>query len=111
MFRNSNVNKFFLVSRDREIITVKSLKSKKKKLALTLFYYASREIMVGQFKKAYLHRPIKILHFLTPAIIQINLTSKYLRFFSNKPAASSVTDITRDFLTYHSCSYCSFMVP
>ena len=26
--------------------------------------------MVGQFKKAYLHRPIKVLHFLTPAIIQ-----------------------------------------
>ena len=30
--------------------------------------------MVGQFKKAYLHRPIKILHFLTPAIIQKYLT-------------------------------------
>ena len=26
--------------------------------------------MVGQFKKAYLHRPIKILHFLTTARIQ-----------------------------------------
>ena len=26
--------------------------------------------MVGQFKKAYLHRSIKILHFLTPARIQ-----------------------------------------
>ena len=26
--------------------------------------------MVGQFKKTYLHRPIKILYFLTPARIQ-----------------------------------------
>ena len=30
--------------------------------------------MVGQFTKAYLHRPIKIIHFLTPAIIQKCLT-------------------------------------
>ena len=28
--------------------------------------------MFGQFKKAYLHRPIKILNFLTPAGIQKN---------------------------------------
>ena len=33
--------------------------------------------MVGQFKKAYLHRPIKILHFLTLARIQ-----KYLLQFN-----------------------------
>ena len=30
--------------------------------------------MVGQFEKAFLHRPIKILHFLTPARIQKCLT-------------------------------------
>ena len=30
--------------------------------------------MVGQFKKAYLHRPTKILHFLTPAKIPKCLT-------------------------------------
>ena len=30
--------------------------------------------MVGQFKKAYLHRPVTILHFLTPARIQKCLT-------------------------------------
>ena len=30
--------------------------------------------MVGQFKNAFLHRPIKILHFLTPARIQKCLT-------------------------------------
>ena len=54
MFRNSKVNKtvkFFLVSRYREIITFKSLKSKKKKLSLTLFYYVSREICLGNAKK------------------------------------------------------------
>ena len=61
MFRKSNVNKtvYFLVSlKYIDIITVKTVtlyirnfiffiknfKSKKKKLALTLFYYVSREI-------------------------------------------------------------------
>ena len=33
------------------MITVKSLKSKKKKLALTLFYYVSREIWLGNTEK------------------------------------------------------------
>ena len=51
VFCNSSVHNFFLGSRDREIITVKSLKSKKKKLTLTLFYYVSREIWLGNSKK------------------------------------------------------------
>ena len=84
MLRKSSVNKtvyFFLVSLEyREVITVKTvtlykkvylfikrLKSKKKKLVLTLFDHVSR---VRQLKKACLHRPIKILHFLTHARIQ-----------------------------------------
>ena len=85
MLRKSSVNKtvyfFFLVSlKYREVITVKTvtlykkvylfikrLKSKKKKLVLTLFDHVSR---VRQLKKACLHRPIKILHFLTHARIQ-----------------------------------------
>ena len=36
--------------------------------------------MVGQFKKAYLHRPIKILHFLIPARIQKCLTLTPIQF-------------------------------
>ena len=93
MFWNSNVNKslFFLVSlKYREIITVKSLKSKKKKEAGTHFVLLchSRN-MVGQFKKAYLHRPIKFPHFLTRENSKMfNITSKYFRFFNNKPPAS-----------------------
>ena len=59
--------------------------------------------MIGQFKKAYLHRLIKILHFLTHAEIQKCLT-KYFNFFNNKPPASWVAHITRDFLTCHSYS-------
>ena len=66
--------------------------------------------MVGQFKKVYLHRPIKILYFLTPARIQkFNITSKYFSFFNNKTPASWVAQITRDFLTCYSCSYYSSM--
>ena len=45
---------------------IKNVKSKKKKLALTSFYYVSQEI--------WLHRQIKILHFLTPTRIQKCLT-------------------------------------
>ena len=52
--------------------------------------------MVGQFKKAYLPRPIKILHFLTPARIQKRITSKYFSLFNNKPPAGWVTHITSD---------------
>ena len=77
MFRKSDVNKTTLILlvllKYREIITVKtvilylknkyfiktvntlitSLKSKKKKLALTLFYYVSREIWLGNSKSLY----------------------------------------------------------
>ena len=69
----------------------------------------SRKI-VGKFKKAYFHRPIKFLHFLTPARIQKCLTtSKYFNFFNNEPPASWVAYITSDFLTCYSCSYYSSM--
>ena len=66
IFCNSNVQQFiFLVSLEcREIITVKtvklykklfffikSLKSKKRKLAVTLFHYIIREIWLGNSKK------------------------------------------------------------
>ena len=38
------------------------------------------------------------------------ITSKYFSFFNNKPPASWVAHITRDFLTCYSCSYYSSMV-
>ena len=39
-----------------------------------------------------------------------NITSKYFSFFNNKPPTSWVAHITRDFLTYYSCLYYSFMI-
>ena len=39
----------------REIIVVKSLKSKRKKPVLTLFYYDRREIWLGNSKKVIRH--------------------------------------------------------
>ena len=39
-----------------------------------------------------------------------NITSKYFNFFNNKPPASWVAHITRDFLTCYSCSCYSYMV-
>ena len=49
MFCNSDVDRE--IRNRREIKTVKILKSKKKKLALTLFYYVSQEIWLGKSKK------------------------------------------------------------
>ena len=55
MFYDRIVNKtlliFLFLLKYREILTVKNLKSKKKKLALILFYYASSEIWLGNSKK------------------------------------------------------------
>ena len=39
-----------------------------------------------------------------------HMTSKYFNIFNNKPPASWVTYITRDFLTCYSCSYYSSML-
>ena len=42
--------------------------------------------------------------------IKINVTSKYFSFFNNKPPASWVTHITKNFFTCYSYSYYSSMV-
>ena len=83
---------FLVLLNQREIITVKSLKSKRKKLTLTLLYYVSQN-MVGQFKKkkknsfaltnqdstfSRTHENSKIF----------NITPKYFSFFNNKPTVS-----------------------
>ena len=91
MFCKKNANKtvqvFFLVSlKYREIIIVKTVKLyknfifslkvlKAKKEAGTNFILLCRsKNVVGQFRKAYFYRPVKILHFLTPARFQKRLT-------------------------------------
>ena len=65
--------------------------------------------MVGQFQKAYLHRPIKTFSQTRKKSNMFNITSKYFCFFNNTPPAKWVVHITRDFLTYYSCSYYSSM--
>ena len=50
------------------IFYIKSLISKKAGTNLVLL--SQLRNMVGQFKKAYLHSPISIIHFLTAARIQ-----------------------------------------
>ena len=60
---------FFSFLKYREIITVKSLKSKKKKLGTDFVLLCLLRNMVG-----YLQRPIKILYLPTPARIQKCLT-------------------------------------
>ena len=102
----------FLVSlKYRAIITVKSLKSKKMKLALTLFYYVNRKIRLGKSKKLISidQSRFHICHTRENSKM-FNITSKYFSFFNNKPPASWVAQITRDFLICYSCSYYSSMI-
>ena len=88
---------FLVLLKYSEIITVKtvtlyrklyffhSMSQKQEIEACTnLVLLCQSRNMVGQFRKPYLHRPIKILHFLTPGRIQkrLNITSKYLAFLT-----------------------------
>ena len=85
------------------------IKSKKKKLALTSFYYVSREIWLGNSKKLICIDQSRFSHTHENSKI-FNITSKYFSFFNNKPPANWVTHITRDFLTCYSCLHYSSMV-
>ena len=59
-----------------------------------------------------MNKPIKILQFLSrgkiPKFLK-SLQTKYFRILDNKPPASWVAHITRDFITCYSCLYYSFM--
>ena len=90
---------------------IKSLKSKKKKLTLTSFYYVSRETCLGNSKKLICIDQLRCCIFSHPREFKMfNITSKYFSYFHNKPPASWVAHITRDFLPCYSCSYCSYMI-
>ena len=55
--------------------------------------------MVGKLKKAYLHRPIKILYFLTPVRIQEILTyDKMITFKNNAPIRSCISKTNNTFI-------------
>ena len=88
---------------------IKSLKSKKKNLALTLFFYVSREIWLGNSKKLICTDQSRFYIFshTHENSKMFNVTSKYFCFFINKPPACWVTHITRGFITCYSCSYYS----
>ena len=46
------------------------IKSYEKEAGINFVLLCKSRNVVGEFKKLYLHRPINILHFLTPARIQ-----------------------------------------
>ena len=81
----------------RQIITAKTVTLYHRKIKNLLCQLRN---VVGLFKKAFLHRPIKILHFSQTRenSKMFNKASKYFNFFNNKPPASWVAHITRDFL-------------
>ena len=63
--------------------------------------------MIGWFIKTSVHKPIKIIQFLSK---MFNITSKYFSVFNSKSLASWVAHITMDFLTCYSCSYYNSML-
>ena len=82
-----------------------------KVLALTLFYYVSQEIWLG-IQKSLLAETNQDSTFSSTCknSKMFNITSKYFFFFNNKPPASWVAHIIRDFLICYSCSYyCSML--
>ena len=80
MFRKSNINKSF---------SLKSL-NREKEAGINFVSFCQSRNMVGQFKKVYLHRPIKILQISHnhEDSKMFNKTSKYFSFSNNKPLAS-----------------------
>ena len=94
------------------IFLIKTLKTKKKKLAgtdyisLTWLWNTNR-----WFLKTYLQKPIKTVQFFTRRKIQkiLNIISKYFSIFSNTLPATWVVHITRNFLIFYSCLYYSTM--
>ena len=104
MFCKSNVNKTVWLFKFREIIAAKSLKSKKKKLLLTLCYFVSQEIWLGNSKGFVCVDQSRFYIFSHPQKFKkIIITSKYLSFFDNKPSAGWLAYMARDFLTCYSC--------
>ena len=91
---------------------IKSLKSRKKKLALTSFYYFSQETRLDNSKSLFaLTSQDSTFSHTCENSKMFTITSKYFIFFNNKPPASWVAYITRDFLTSYSRSYYSQKQP
>ena len=83
---------------------MKSLKSKKKKLALTCITMSVEKYgWAIQLICMDLPRFIFTISHTRENSKMFNVTSKYFSFFDNTLPASLVTHITRDFLTYYSC--------
>ena len=91
----------FILFKLKCISSIRVPKSKKKKLALTSFYFSCKN-MIGWFMKTYSHKPIQILQFYNSFAGEnskkFNITSKFFSIFNDRPPASWVGYITRDFL-------------
>ena len=97
--------------KELNFFSFKVLKTKKRRWHFNFALSYQSINMVGQFKKAYLHRPIKasIFSHTRKNSKFFNITSKYFTFFNNKPPTSWVAHVAKHFLTCYSCSYYSSM--
>ena len=80
-------------------------------MTLTLFYCLSQETWLDDSWKLVYRNQSRFynFNFTKKNSKKFNITSIYFSMFNNKPPASWVAHITRDFLTCYSCSYYSSM--
>ena len=85
---------------------IRVLKSKIKKLTLTFLYCLGQETWLDiSWNLIYISQS-RFYNFFHVAKFKIfNITSKYFSIFNNRPPASWVAHITKDFLRFYSCSY------
>ena len=67
---------------------MKSLKNKKKKMALTQFCNASPEVWLGNSRKLVSTDQLKFYNFSHPQELKNDITPKYSSFFNNTPPAN-----------------------
>ena len=91
------------------VLKLKILGNKKKKLALTLFKCRSHEIRLNDMK-THFHEPRFYDFYTLEDSEMFKLTSKFFSIVNNTLPANCTAYISRDFLTYFSFSYFSFMV-
>ena len=91
------------------IFFLKRLKNKEKELALSLFYYLSREIRLGHSWKLACIDQSRFFNFSNFQKVIIIHKSELMNIFNNMLPARWVAHITRDFLTCHSCLHYSSM--
>ena len=90
---------------------IRILLSKQKKLARTSFCCLDQEVWLDDsWKLIYINQSRFNNFFHVRKFKNFNVTLKYFAIFNNRPPASWVAHLARDFVKYYSCSCYSSMI-